>query len=461
MRRIVVVLVAVSLSGSVRADELSPAQQRVHAIYKELIEIDTTHSSGSTTVAANAMAKRLTGAGFAAHDVHLLGRKPNRGNLVVRLHGSGSQPPLLLLAHLDVVEAKRSDWSVDPFKLIEHDGYFYGRGTLDDKVMAAIFVDQMIALKQERVRPNRDIILALTADEEGGPDNGVAWLLAHHRSLVDAAVVLNEGGGGRMRDGRYLLNTVQASEKTYTNFVLEVKNKGGHSSLPTKDNAIYRLADGLARLERFEFPVELSEVTRTFFARSAAIESDSVADDMRALLREPPDPAAVARLSDTPVHNAMIRTTCVATRLDGGHADNALPQTARANINCRILPGHTAAEVRDTLVRVLADEQIAITEPEPAVPGPASPIDPQFMSVVERLSESMWPGVPVVPTMSTGASDSRYFRNVGMAAYGVSGLFVEMDDIRAHGRDERIGVKQFYESWVFLSRLIRALATNG
>ena len=458
-RSLIAAATILALSLPTFAAELSPRQQRLRAIYRELIEIDTSHSTGSTTVAANAVAKQLRAAGFSSKDLFLGGPKPTRGNLVARIRGTGAQRPLLLLAHLDVVDAKRSDWSVDPFKLLEQDGFFYGRGTLDDKCMAAIFVDVMIAMKQSGARPNRDVILALTADEEGGPDNGVDWLLKHHRALVDAAVVINEGGGGRIRNGQYIHNAVQASEKTYTNFVLEVKNKGGHSSLPTKDNAIYRLAAGLTRLEGFAFPVELNDVTRPFFERSAKIETGQTAADMLALLHTPPDPEAVARLSDTPTYNATIRTTCVATRLEGGHADNALPQTARANVNCRILPGHSSDEVRQTLVQVLADDQITITEPEAAVPGPNSPIDPEFIRMVEQTSESMWPGVPVLPTMSTGATDSRYFRAAGISAYGVSGIFVDMDDIRAHGKDERLGVRQFFEGHEFLSRLVHALTT--
>jgi acetylornithine deacetylase/succinyl-diaminopimelate desuccinylase-like protein len=445
-------------TSAVAEPPLSPDQQLARAIYKELIEINTTHSTGNTTKAAAAVAKRLRAAGFTARDLHLLGPTPAKGGLVARLHGNGVQKPLLLLAHLDVVEAKREDWSVDPFKLLEQDGFFYGRGSLDDKAMAAIFVAQLIRLKREHVQTKRDIILVLTADEEGGPDNGVDWLLKHHRDLVEADLVINEGGGGRMREGRYLLNGVQASEKTYTDFQLEVKDKGGHSSLPTKDNAIYRLAAGLGRLEKHEFPVELNEVTRAYFERSARIESGQIGTDMAALLHDPPDSAAVARLAGIPSYNAMLRTTCVATRLDGGHANNALPQTARANVNCRILPGHTEDEVRQTLVHVLADDRISVTETEGGSAGPASPLDPELMQAVESITEAMWPGVPAVPTMSTGASDSRYFRSAGIRAYGVSGIFVDMDDIRAHGKDERLGVRQFYEGQEFLHRLVMALA---
>ncbi|HYM28796.1 MAG TPA: M20/M25/M40 family metallo-hydrolase [Steroidobacteraceae bacterium] len=452
---------ALLLASPATADEArSPEQQLARDIYAELIGIDTTHSTGSTTVAADAVAKRLRAGGFAAADIRQLGPSAAKGNLVARLHGSGARRPLLLLAHLDVVEAKREDWSVDPFTLLERDGYFYGRGTLDDKCMAAIFITTMVRMKQQGIIPNRDVILALTADEESGPENGVDWLLHNHRDLVDAELVLNEGGGGRMRAGKYLLNGIQASEKTYTNFLLEVTNKGGHSSLPTKDNAIYRLAAGLGRLERYAFPLELNEVTRAYFERSAQTESGQTAADMTALLRDPPDAAAAARLSETPAFNALLRTTCVPTLLEGGHAENALPQRARATINCRILPGHGTDEVRQTLVRVLGDDQISITEPEPAVVAPASPLDAGLLHAVETVTAAMWPGVPIVPTMSSGASDSRYFRNAGINAYGISGIFVDMDDIRAHGKDERLGVRQFYEGVEFLHRLVLALSTS-
>ncbi len=452
-------LAVLAAPGSAEEGRLSAQQQLAHEIYAELIGIDTTHSTGSTTKAAEAVAKRLRDAGFAADDIRILGPTPTKGNLVARLHGTEKRRPLLLLAHLDVVEAKREDWSVDPFTLLERDGFFYGRGTLDDKCMAAIFITDLITMKRDHITPDRDLILALTADEEGGPDDGVDWLLKNHRELVDADLALNEGGGGRMQGGKYLLNGVQASEKTYTNFSLTVKNKGGHSAMPTKDNAIYRLAAGLGRLEKYEFPVELNEVTRAYFSRSAATESGQTAADMAALVHDPSDPAAAARLSETPAFNALIRTTCVPTLLDGGHAENALPQTAHANINCRILPGHSTEEVRQMIVKVLADEQIAVVEVEPAVAAPASPLDPELMRAVESVSAAMWPGLPVVPTMSSGASDSRYFRNAGIKAYGVSGIFVDMNDIRAHGKDERLGVRQFYEGVEFLSRLVLALST--
>lgn len=445
-------------AGSVQAQPTTE-QQRVFHIYRELMAIDTTHSSGSTTKAAEAVAKRLRAAGVPAGNIRIVGPQPAKKNLVARLSGAGADKPVLLLAHLDVVEAKRSDWSLDPFRLTEQDGYYYGRGSLDDKAMAAIFTDIFLRLHERRAKPARDVILALTADEEGGPDNGVEWLLAHQRSLVDAALVLNEGGGGRIRQGKYLNNGVQASEKAYMNYRLEVHHRGGHSSLPGKDNAIYRLAAALGRLQQFAFPFELNEITRAYFERSAAAESGQVAADMMAIVRQPPDAEAIARLSDIPSYNALLRTTCVATRLDGGHADNALPQSATALVNCRILPGHDAAEVQQTLAQVVADDQVAITPTEVDTSGPASPLDPELMQLIERHTAALWPSVPVLPTMSSGATDSRYFRRAGIPAYGVSGIFIDMDDNRAHGRDERIGIKQFYDGHEFLWRLVQDLVS--
>lgn len=437
--------------------ELSADQQLVRDIYAELVGIDTTEAHGSTTKTAEAVARHLEAAGYFGDEIRILGPKPTKGNLIARLAGSGEKKPLLLLAHLDVVEAKREDWSVEPFELLEQDGFFYGRGSLDDKAMAAIFTGVMIRMKRDGVKPNRDVILALTADEEGGPDNGVDWLLKNHRGLVDAAMVINEGGGGRMRGGRYLLNGVQAAEKTYTNFRLEVTNKGGHSSLPTRDNAIYHLARALARIEAFDFPVELNDVTRGYFVAAAEIEGGDLGADLAGVLVDPPSPAAVERLGQRPEYNALMRTTCVATMLEAGHAPNALPQTARANVNCRVLPGQSTEAVRQTLLTVIDNEQVTVTETERVAAAPASPLDAELMKTIGEITEEMWPRVPVVPIMSTGATDSRYFRNAGIPAYGVSGLFVDVDDIRAHGRDERLGVMQFYEGDEFLSRLVAAL----
>jgi len=439
----------------------SSANQALFPIYKQLVEINTVDPSGDNTRAAEAMAARLRAAGFPAADVQVLVPQPRKGNLVARLRGTGRRRPLLLLAHLDVVEARREDWSTDPFTLLEKDGYFYGRGTGDDKAMAAIWIATLIRLRQEGYRPDRDLIVALTSDEEGGPANGVHWLVENHRDLIDAELALNEGGRGQIKDGRYLANGVQASEKVYESFRLEATNSGGHSSLPRKDNAIYRLAAGLGRLAAFDFPVRLSEVTRAYFDRMASVAPGPEADDMKAVLRVPPDPEALARLSLSPYHNALMRTTCVATRLEGGHADNALPQMARATVNCRILPGTPAGEVRATLVKVVADDGITITSLAPAKPSPPSALQPDIMGPVEEVTRELWPGVPVLPMMGTGATDSLYLRQVGIRAYGVSGLFGDVDDNRAHGRDERMGVRQLYEGREFLYRLVKRLSSGS
>jgi acetylornithine deacetylase/succinyl-diaminopimelate desuccinylase-like protein len=430
-------------------------------ILKELIEIDTTDTpAGDVTAAAEAMAARLRAVGFPAADVQVLGPHPRKHNLVARYRGTGAKRPILLLAHLDVVAARREDWTTDPFAFVEKDGYYYGRGTTDDKSMAAQFVANLLRLKKEGFTPDRDLILALTADEETGDFNGVDWLVTNHRPLIDAEFAINEGGGGRMRKGKYLTNEVQASEKVYQDFRLEVTNAGGHSSLPVKDNAIYHLSAALSRLAAFEFPVALNEVTRTYFERSARVEPDpQVAADMRAVAAPTPDAAAAARLAAAqPYFNAQMRTTCVATLLEGGHATNALPQMARANVNCRILPGVAPASVRDTLVKVLADPAITVTAVGEARPSRPSPLRPDVMETVESLTKAMYPGVLVVPIMSTGATDALYLRNGEIPTYGISGTFGDLNDVRAHGRDERIGIKQFYEGLEFQYRLIKALA---
>jgi acetylornithine deacetylase/succinyl-diaminopimelate desuccinylase-like protein len=451
---------ATSSASYGQSKPLSSWQQLARDIFEELININTTDSRGSTTKAAEAMAARLKPAGFLPEDVQVLGPNSRKKNLVARLHGTGAHKPMLLLAHLDVVEAHREDWTFDPFKFFEKDGYFYGRGTTDDKAMAAIWIANLIRFKQEGFKPGRDIIVALTADEESGNNNGVKWLLQNQRQMVDAEDCFNEGGGGLIKNGKYLLNEVQASEKLYLSFNLEVKNRGGHSSLPTRDNAIYHLAEGLTRLAHFDFTVHFDEITRTYFERSAALESGQSAADMKAVTLTPPDSAAVARLSQISYYNALMRTTCVATRLAGGHADNALPQTARAVVNCRILPGESPDEVEKTLIRVLADKQIAVTRIAEPTPSSASPLKPEIMRPIEQITTQMWPGVPVIPTMSTGATDGLYLRNAGIPTYGVSGLFEDIDDFRAHGKDERIGVKSFFEAQEFLYRLVKAVSSS-
>lgn len=446
-------------------------EQLSRDIFKQLIEINTTDSVGSTTVAAQAMAQRLRDAGFPANDVLVLGPNPRKGNLVARLHGSGAHKPVLLIGHLDVVEARRSDWTTDPFEFVEKDGYYYGRGTQDMKCGDAIFVADFIRLKREGFKPDRDIILALTADEEGGLSNGVAWLIKNHRELIDAEFVLNaDGGGVDTANGKPLIVSMDASEKLYADFQLTVTSPGGHSSLPTPDNAIYHLADALGRLERFQFPVELNEITRAYFQRIATVESDQTAADMRAILNQPPDAGALARLSADPLQNATLRTTCVATRLDAGHANNALPQTAHANVNCRILPGHTREEVRQTLIRVLADPKVEVAYVDQSgrvldsAPNaqalPPVALRPEVMDTLDKIAGELWPGTPVVPTMATGASDGVYTNAAGMPTYGVSGVAIDLDDVRAHGRDERLRVQSFFQGVDFYYRYLKTLTAS-
>jgi len=444
--------------GGLRA-QTSPDNRAARAVFAELIGINTTHDHGSTTPAARAVARRLLAAGFPANDVVIGGPHPARQNLVARLRGSGARKPILLLAHLDVVEARREDWSLDPFTLTERDGYFYGRGTSDIKDMAAIFVQTLIRLKREKAPLDRDVILALTADEEGGDDNGVQWLLANRRPLIDAAYVINgDGGDPWMRDGRLYARNVQAAEKVYMDVRLEVRNAGGHSSMPVKENAIYRLSAALSRLSAHEFPARLNEITRAYFSRAAASETDTIAARMR-MVSETGDTAAMRRLAAGSVWlNAVLRTTCVATRLEGGHADNALPQLAAATVNCRLLPDERPEDVVETIRHVVADTLVRVTVSQEPVPSPPSPLVPEVLEPVDSITAAMWPGAAVVPSMETGATDGLFLRNAGIPVYGVSGVALEVDDMRAHGQDERIQVEAFYQGLEFTTRLVRALA---
>jgi len=431
-------------------------------IYQELVEINTTDSVGDNTQAAQAMAARLKAAGFTDAEMQVVvpPGAPKKGNLVARLRGTGAKKPLLLLAHIDVVEAKREEWERDPFKLVEEGGYFYARGSVDDKAMASIFVANMIRYKKQGYRPERDLILALTADEELGSTskwNGANWLVKNNRALVDAEFGLNEGGGGELKGGKPLLNRVQAAEKVSVHFRLEVKNPGGHSSRPRPDNAIYELSEGLAKFGKFHFPVKLNETTRIYFSRSAQFQSGQAADDMRAVARDTPDPEAAVRLSQSPTYNSTLRTTCVATRLDGGHANNALPQTARATVNCRILPDDPVEGVLKTIQQVVGDK-VTVTRMSEPVPSAPSALRPEVMGPIEKVTGEFWPGVPVVPAMSTGATDSRFMRNGGIPMYGVSGLFLDQDDNRSHGLNERMPVKSLYDGHEFLYRLVKELA---
>ncbi len=460
MKKLFLLLLFIFISlVSAQAQKLSPPRQLAYDIFKQLIEINTTDSVGNCTEAVEAMAARFKAAGFPDEDIKVLGPNERKQNLVVRYHGTGARKPILLLAHIDVVEAKREDWSFDPFKFLEQDGYYYGRGTSDDKAMAAIFVANLIRFKQEGYKPDRDIIVALTSDEEGGDFNGVDWLVKNHRDLIDADFGLNEGGGGAIRNGKKLFNSVQASEKVYQSFLLEVKGKGGHSSRPVKDNVIYTLANGLQKLSQFDFPVSLNEVTKMYFERAANYESGATGAAMKAIAASAADTNAAATLGNQPAYNATLRTTCVATMLEGGHAENALPQTARARVNCRILPTETADQIRQTLIKVINDERISITPIKEPKPSPPSPLRPDVMSAIERVTSEMWPGVAVVPTMSTGATDSLYLRKAGISMYGTSGIFGDIDDSRAHGKDERILVQSFFDGQEYLYRVAKAFSS--
>jgi acetylornithine deacetylase/succinyl-diaminopimelate desuccinylase-like protein len=440
---------------------LSPEHQAARDIFKQLIEINTTDTpAGNVTAAAEAMAERFRTAGFPAEDIHVDGPKPNKKNLVVRLHGRGAGKPILFIAHLDVVEALRQDWSMDPFKFDEVDGFFYGRGTSDIKQGDTILVANFIRLKKEGWIPARDLILALTADEEGGDSNGAQWLAQNHRDWIDAEYCINtDAGDFETKKGKRMLLGMQTSEKNYVDFRLEVKSNGGHSSRPVKDNAIYHLSQGLARLADFDFPVSLNETTRGYFERTATLESPATGADFRAVIGSDHAKAgeAAKRLSQTAFFNALLRTTCVATRLEGGHANNALPQTAAANVNCRMLPQDSLQNVQDTLKRVLADDRIVVSVVGEAVPAPASAINPLIVSKLQALSAKLYGGLPIVPVMDTGASDGKYLRIAGIPTYGVPGVFEDMEDVRAHGKDERIGVKDFYDGVDFYYEFIKSL----
>jgi acetylornithine deacetylase/succinyl-diaminopimelate desuccinylase-like protein len=453
------------MTGSIRstvAAELTQHQQLGREIYRELIETDTTHSTGDTTKAAELLAARFRASGFPPADVQVIGPEETNKNLVVRYRGSGRKPPMLLLAHLDVVEAKREDWSIDPFKFTEKDGFFYGRGTSDDKDGVTTLSAALLRLRKEEFKPDRDVILALTSGEEGGQVyNGVEWLMANHRDLVNAGICLNaDAGGFQKRQGKRLLYAVQAAEKVYQSFRLEIKGPGGHSSKPTKDNTIYHLAEALVRLSKFEFPVKLSEITRGYFEKMSNIETGQTAADMKGILKTPPDSGAIRSLSASPFYNAMLRTTAVATMLEAGHAENALPQTARAIVNCRLLPGESPEAVLATLRQVIADDRISITPIKPAKASPASPLTPELMRPLQQAADKIWPGIPVVPEMETGATDGLYFRQIGIPTYGITGTATDLDDVRMHGKDERMWVQDFYSGLEFEYQLIKSIASN-
>jgi acetylornithine deacetylase/succinyl-diaminopimelate desuccinylase-like protein len=436
-------------------------------IFSELIEINTTNSErGNNTTAARALARHLLDAGFPEEDVHVLvpSDAPTKGNLVARYRGRDSSlKPVLLLAHIDVVEALPEDWSdsLNPFAFTEREGFYYGRGVTDNKDEAAIYTANFIRMRREGFVPERDIVVALTADEEGGPRNGVAFLLEEHRDLIDAAYALNEGGGGMEKNGRKISNNVQAAEKKFQSFTFRATNPGGHSSLPVRKNAIYDLSGALLAVQEFDFPVMMHEVTEAFFLGSAAIVGGAMGDAMERIVANPRDAQAAATLSVEPGYNSRLRTTCVATLLSGGHAGNALPQLAEATVNCRIFPTQDPEDVRAALQELATPYDVEVIPQGQARPSPPSPLTAEVLGPIERITEQMWPGVKVLPVMSTGATDGLYLRREGIPVYGVSGLFGDMDDTRAHGQDERISIRSFYEGQEFLYRLVKALSGGG
>jgi acetylornithine deacetylase/succinyl-diaminopimelate desuccinylase-like protein len=415
----------------------------------------------------------LLDAGFPSADVQVLGPTDRKGNMIARYRGKpGSKlAPILIIAHLDVVEARREDWTTDPFQFVEQDGYYYGRGTQDMKSSDAIVVADFIRMKREGFVPDRDIILALTADEEGGKSNGVDWLLTHHRDLIDAEFVLNPDSGGVVTDqGKPVTVEFEATEKLYADFEVSATNPGGHSSLPKPDNAIYHVADALAVLEKSPFPVEINNVTREYFTQMSAIEKGATAADLHAILAEPPDAHAAARLSQDARYNSTLRTTCVATLLSGGHAPNALPQRAEANVNCRILPGHSQEEIRLDLVKLFDDPTLSVryrsdaggvTEhgsDRKAMTPP--PLRADVMRALHSVAGKLWPGTPVIPIMETGASDSIHTMMAGIPSYGISGIAIDRNDVRMHGKDERIPVESFYTGVEFYYEFLKKLTTR-
>ena len=436
-------------------------------LYRQLIEINTTRSVGSCTAAAEAMRARLLAAGIPASDTQILAPpdRPKDGALIAVLHGRDrTAKPILLLAHIDVVEAKREDWERDPFKLIEEKGWFYARGASDDKAMAAVFTDSLIRYRQEGFKPRRDIKLALTCGEETSEIfNSVRWLTETQPTVLSALFALNEGAGGELdRNEKPVALQIQAGEKVYQDFALEASDVGGHSSRPTKNNPIVRLSTGLAKLGAHDFAIALNQATRGYFEAEAKLMPPEVAADMRAVLKNPPDEAAAERLwAVNPGWNGSLRTTCVVTEIEGGHAPNALPQHVRANVNCRILPGVPISEVREEIVRVLGDGKISVSPTgEAGMQAPPPPLSERIMGPVRKVAESIWPGVAIVPTMATGATDGRFLNATGVPTYGLSGMFHDAEGSRAHGLNERIRVKSLMDGRHFLYDVVKLYA-NG
>jgi len=463
-----ITLVVAGVSLSVYADEARPDQLAFRALYKELVETNTALSAGSCTLAAERMAAHLRAAGYPDNDIILFTtpEHPKEGGLVARLPGSDpTAKAILLLAHLDVVEAKREDWVRDPFTLIEEDGKFYGRGTSDDKAQASIWVDSLVRFRQTGFKPKRTIKMALTCGEEGAPFNGAAWLAANHRDWIDAAFAINEGGGGSLdAAGKPVSIALEAAEKTYQDYRLEVTNPGGHSSRPVKDNAIYRLAHALLQVEGHGFKIQLIDASRAYFAGTAEElrkkGETAKADAIAAMLANPTDSVAAEKVAALdPGWNGTLRTTCVATMLDGGHAPNALPQRAGANVNCRIFPGVSPEQVGAELASAINDPGVVISmkKSEGRV-GPAPSLTPQILGPVTRLMNETWPGVPVLPVLQAGATDGRYLNGVGIPTFGIDGSFLDQNLNHIHGLNEYADVAGLYRDRDFLYRLIKVYA---
>lgn len=442
-----------------RADQLA-----FRDLYKELVETNTTLSSGSCTLAAERMAARMKGAGFADSQLTLFAtpEHPKEGGLVAVYPGtSKTAKPILLIAHIDVVEAKREDWERDPFKMIEENGYFYGRGTLDDKAQAAVWVDTLIRFKQDGYKPKRTVKLALTCGEEtNGAFNGAEWLATNKRDLIDAEFALNEGGGGDSDGkGKVVGQSVQVGEKTFANFRLETRNPGGHSSVPVRDNAIYQLSRALTKIDEYEFPVEMTDTTRRFFTEAGAARADALGNAMVALAKNNGDKAAEATVNADRFLHGNIRTTCVATLLDGGHAPNALPQRAGANINCRIFPGHSIESIREELIKVIGDPGVAVTQLPPKRPAPpAPPLDPKIIGPMQKLVDKYWPGLKVIPSMANGYTDATFLGAAGIPTYGIPGIWGDPDGNGVHGLNERAEVKAVYVGRDYMFDLVKAYA---
>lgn len=460
-------LAALLLTGTAVAQSgaLRPDQAEFRGLYKELVETNTTLSAGSCTLASERMAARLKAAGIPDGNIHLFSvpEHPKDGGLVVVYPGtSKTLKPMLMLAHVDVVEANRADWERDPFTLIEENGYFYARGAYDDKAQAAIYTDTLIRFAQSGYKPKRTIKLALTCGEEtSGAFNGAEWLAKNKRELIDAEFAINEGGGGRTDgEGKLLVQTVQVGEKAYQDFTLTVTNPGGHSSAPVRDNAIYAMSDAVLKVRDYTFPVEFNDTTRTYFTKAASLYPGELGAAMKALAANPQDTAAAAIVSRDKGMNSMLRTTCVATLVQGGHALNALPQKVTANVNCRMFPGRTADETQAALEKVIANPAIRVEQTVRGKPiAKQPPLDPRIIGPMERLAVKHFPGVPVIPTMSTGATDGLYLSAVGIPVYGIPGLYRDPDGNGTHGLNERIGVRSLYDGRDYIFDLIKALSS--